>query len=155
MTAAEIAILTTERQRLGMMWAGPSLINTELQKDGMTGETTFLDRPVSVPLPEVRAMFTPDEAVAFVDYMATPDSAMIRFYLEGLENPDINHPAFAQLLFVLVSVAKRTDGVTPVLSEETMLSILDLGKRPKTRSEELFGRQLSSDEIKEAIENAI
>lgn len=147
MTAEEITILTSERDRLGMLWAGPSLIDAELRKDGITGETIYLDSPVSYNLPVVKAMFPLDEAAALAVYLKSPEGAGVNWLLEGLENPDINHPTFGQLLGYLATVAG-------VISMDTVLSILDLGKRVKTRSEELFGRQLTVTEITEGFDHA-
>ena len=144
MTADEIKTLTAERERLGMLWAGPSLIDAELRKEGLTGETLYLDSPVSYNLPVVKAMFPLDEAAALATYLKSPEGAGVNWLLEGLENPDINHPTFGQLLGYLATVAQ-------VISMTTVLSILDLGKRVKTRSEELFGRQLTIAEITEGI----
>ena len=148
MTPEEIIILTEERTRLGMLWAGPFLINAELGKPGLNNETCFIDRPVSYPIPEIKAMFPIAEASALANYLDSPEGIGIKWMLDGLENPDINHPTFGQLLGYLATVPQ-------VISMETVLSILDLGKRLKTRSEELFGRQLTVAEIEEGIVNVI
>lgn len=134
--------------RLSREWMGPSLLKQELDKEGTSGETIFLDRPVLIPLPEVKAMFPIAEASALANYLDSPEGAGIEWMLAGLENPDINHPTFGQLLGYLATVPQ-------VISMDTVLAILNLGKRPKTRSEELFGRQLTIEEITEGMTHAV
>lgn len=145
MTPEELRIFADFR--VGREWQGPSLLSEELAKPGTLGEYVFIDQPVLIPIPEVKAMFPLSEAAAMAIYLATPEGAGIKWMLEGLENPDITHPTFAQLLGYLATVPQ-------VISMETVISILDLGKRPKTVSEELFGRQLTIEEITEGITNA-
>lgn len=145
MTTEERAVFDTFRA--GREWMGPSLLSAELSKVGTTGETVFLEAPVNVPIPIVKAMFPISEAASLATYLNSADGIGIKWMLEGLENPDINHPTFGQLLGYLATVPQ-------VISMDTVLSILDLGKRPKTVSEELFGRQLTIEEITEGITNA-
>ncbi len=142
MTSAELLVFN--EFRVGREWMGPSLLNEELQKEGNSGTYVFLDRPVLVPIPEVKAMFPISEAAALAAYLDSPEGAGIKWMLDGLENPDINHPTFGQLLGYLATVPG-------VISMETVLSILNLGKRLKTVSEELFGRQLTLEEITEGM----
>jgi len=144
MTVDEIAILTQFRTDNNLLWAGPQLVSESLQTTGTSGQFVFLDRPVAVPIPEVKAMFPVSEAAALANYLNSADGAGINWMLEGLENPDINHPTFAQLLGYLATVPQ-------VISMTTVISILDLGKRLKTISEDLFSRQLTLEEITEGI----
>ena len=144
MTTEEQAVFDTFRA--GREWMGPSLLSAELSKEGTTGETVFLEAPVNVPIPVVKAMFPISEAASLATYLNSADGIGIKWMLEGLENPDINHPTFGQLLGYLATVPQ-------VISMETVLSILDLGKRLKTVSEELFGRQLTLEEITEGLNN--
>jgi hypothetical protein len=147
MTAEEIALLTQFRTDQDILWAGVSIVKQALDKTGTSGGTVFLDRPVLIPLPEVKSMFPIAEATALANYLQSAEGVGINWMLKGLENPDINHPTFGQLLGYLATVAG-------CISMETVLSILNLGKRLKTRSEELFGRELTTAEIEEGIANA-
>jgi hypothetical protein len=114
-----------------------------LQKDGISGETTYCDSPINIPIPVVKAMFPLPEAASLAAWLKTEEGSGVAWMLDGLENPDINHPTFAQLLGYLATVVE-------VISMETVISVLDMGQRLKTRSEELFARQLTLDEIWEA-----
>lgn len=144
MTTEEINILTQFRTNINMLWAGPDLINQELHKDNTEGITTFIDRPVLYPLPEIKSMFPMNEAITLSNYLNSTEGVGVKFYLDGLENPDINHPTFGQLLGYLATVAN-------VISMDSVINILNLGKRLKTISEVLFDRQLTLEEIKEGF----
>ena len=144
MTPEEISILTQFRSDIDMLWAGPDLINQELLKVNNEGVTTFINRPVQFPLPEVKSMFPMDEAIAMENFLSSPEGKGVKFYLDGLENPDINHPTFGQLLGYLATVAN-------VINMDSVINILNLGKRMKTISEVLFNRQLTTEEIKQGI----
>ena len=144
MTPEEISILTQFRSDIDMLWAGPDLINQELLKVNNEGVTTFINRPVQFPLPEVKSMFPMDEAIAMENFLSSPEGKGVKFYLDGLENPDINHPTFGQLLGYLATVVN-------VVSMDSVINILNLGKRMKTKSEVLFNRQLTTEEIKQGI----
>ncbi len=144
MTQEEINLLTQFRVDNNILWAGTSILKQELDKDNTEGLTTFIDRPVQFPLPEIKSMFPMNEAIALANYLNSPDGVGVRFYLDGLENPDINHQTFGELLGFLSTVAN-------VISMNSVLNILNLGKRLKTKSEVLFNRQLTIEEIRQGI----
>ena len=146
MNQEEINLLTQFRVDNNILWAGTSILKQELDKDNTEGLTTFIDRPVQFPLPEIKSMFPMNEAIALANYLSSSEGIGVRFYLDGLENPDINHPTFGELLGFLSTVAN-------VISMNSVLNILNLGKRLKTKSEVLIGRVLSIEEITEYLRN--
>jgi len=142
MTPEEITQLNAERQRLGMEWAGPSLIKAELDKPGQVEIWVVSDEKCLVPRPELEAMLS-DASIGNL-LTALETSPVLAYRWQSLDNPDMAHPVMRGQVEGLATAG--------VITADEATNLLRLGERLQTRSEELFGRNLTVAEITEAFD---